>query len=635
MVTAYIGGTIHPIETASLQITRRVGERPIAECDIFFRNINLFRRPRRGEQFEVHESSLPLALSSADDFPVLSLGGEALLSLGGEAVLSLGGQQALDPAIPTTLLFGGTVLDSKIMLTHADRIGRCVVTGTGYASLLDITIKERYATTHEATCAEVFLDLLTTYASGLGLTFSATTIIASDICPDLIFGYQFLSEALTLVADAGNVVWCVDERGVVVARSRDHLIRFDTTPRGAGFTVREGVGGTVERIEHREDPTNFANEVTIIGSAPQISTARDVFTGDGATTSWALAYQADSVTDVDVVDGVGSVQDVESFGGDGDAWQVDITQARIMQRDGDTPLATDWQVRVTYNFHLPVIHTARDTASIATYGLVPAPVEEDPELDTIESVSQRAASKLRRHTEPTQVLDLVLRPGTSGPFEGHGVPIFLPRHGLNGEIWLVEEVEIEELDSQLLQWRITCLQRDHESLYAQSVKPHRIQPSEPANIGAIPGILTVLTDASRIGSETDLFSAFLGGSHAERISSNLWTDIPGSAVAQLHGAVFGTSAIQWICTAKLVQPDDGPAVTAAIRLYNRTTGEARGAVVDVTSPHADFHGSPRLALDDSLNRYVLQGRIVERNILNDSGYSSGLYAWAGEFVKPR
>ena len=42
----------------------------------------------------------------------------------------------------------------------------------------------------------------------------------------------------------------------------------------------------------------------------------------------------------------------------------------------------------------------------------------------------------------------------------------------------------------------------------------------------------------------------------------------------------------------------------------------------VTTPHADFHGSTRLALDDSLNRYVLQGRIVERNILNDSGYSS-------------
>ena len=571
MVTAYIGGTIHPIETESLHITRRVGERPIAECHIFFRNINLFRRPQRGEQLEIHESAIPLELSATNDFPVLSFGGEAVLSFGGEAVLSLGGHSVLDSSIPTTLLFGGTVLDTKILLTHNDRIGRCVVTGTGYAALLDRTIKERYATVHDATCAEVFLDLLTTYASGLGLTFSATSIIASDICPDLIFGFQFLSEALTLVAEAGNVVWCVDERGVFIARSRDHLIRFDATPRGAGFTVREGVGGTVERIELREDPTNFANEVTVIGSAPQISTARDVFTGDGATTSWALAYQADSVTDVDVVDGAGSIQDVESFGGDGDEWQVDIRQARIMQRDGDTPLPLDWQVRVTYNFHLPVIHTASDAASIATYGLVAATVEEDPELDTIESVSQRATSKLRRHTYPTQILDVVVRPGTSGPFEGHGVPILLPRHGINNEIWLVEEIEIEELESQLLQWRLTLLQRDHESLYAQSVKPHRIQPSEPANIGAVPGIQTVLTDASRIGSESDLFSAFLGGSHAERVTSNLWSDIPGSAVAQLHGATFGTSAIQWIVTAKLVQPTDGPPVTAAIRLYNRTT----------------------------------------------------------------
>ena len=532
MVTAYIGGTIQPIETASLHITRRVGERPIAECDLFFRNINLFRRPRRGEQLQIHDSAVPLALSATDDFPVLSFGGEAVLSFGGEAVLSLGGHSVLDPAIPTTLLFGGTVLDTKILLTNNDRIGRCVVTGTGYAALLDLTIKERYATTHDATCAEVILDLLATYASGLGLTFSTASIIASDICPDLIFGYQFLSQAITLVADAGNVVWCVDEFGTVIARSRDHLVRFDTTPRGAGFTVREGIGGTVESIEHKEDPTQFANEVTVIGSAPQISTARDVFTGDGATTSWPLAYQADSVTDVDVVDGVGSVQDVESFGGDGDAWQVDTTQARIMQRDGDTPLATDWQVRVTYNFHLPVIHTARDTSSIATYGLVAAPVEEDPELDTIESVSQRAASKLRRHTFPTQILDLSgLRPGTSGTVRGSRRSDLCSRvYGINNEDLAGRgNRDRTSWKARFFSGGSRCSNATTSRLYAQSVKPIRIQPSEPANIGAIPGILTVLTDASRIGSETDLFSAFLGGSHTERITSNQWTDIPGSA----------------------------------------------------------------------------------------------------------
>ena len=564
MLSAYAGGVIHPIETASLQITRRVAERPLSKCDLFFRDINTFQRPRRGAQLEIHESVLPLALSATDEFPVLGFGGEAVLSFGGESVLSLGGQKVLDPNIPTTLLFGGTVLDSKILLTNNDRIGRCIVTGTGYAALLDLTIKERYATTHDATCAEVILDLLTRYAAGLGLSFDSSSIIASDICPDLIFGFQFLSQALTLVADAGNVVWCVDEHGVFVARSRDHLVRFDSTTRGAGFTVREGVDGTAERIEYREDPTNFANEVTVIGSAPQISTARDVFTGDGATTSWPLAFQVDAVTDVDVVDTTGSVQDVESFGGTGDAWQVDTSQARIMQRVGDPPLADGWQVRVTYNFHLPVIYTARDDVSIGTYGLVAAPVEEDPELDTIESVSQRATSKLRRHTVPTQILDISLRPGTSGPFEGHGVPIFLTRHGINGEIWLVEEVEIDELESQLLQWRITLLQRDHESLYAQSVKPRRIQPSEPANIGLVPGIRTVLTDASRIGSESDLFSAFLGGSHAERVTSNA---VDGHSrqrdSATPRSGFWDLSAIQWIVTAKLVQPTDGPAVTAA------------------------------------------------------------------------
>ena len=241
MLSAYTGGRILAIETDSLQITRRVGERPISECHLFFRDLSAFRRPKRGEQLEIHDSVLPLAFLPGEDFHAPSFGGDFLLSFGGDFVLSFGGHQALNPAIASTLLFGGTVLDSKIVLTHTGPIGRCVVTGTGYAALLDITIKERYATTHGATCAAVMIDLLTHYASGLGLTFSAASIIASDICPDLIFGYGFLSQALTLVADAGNVVWAVDERGVVTARSRDHLVRFDQTTRGAGFTVREGV----------------------------------------------------------------------------------------------------------------------------------------------------------------------------------------------------------------------------------------------------------------------------------------------------------------------------------------------------------------------------------------------------------
>ena len=113
MLSAFIGGIIHPIETASLHITRRVGERPISECDLFFRNLNLFRRPRRGEQLEIHESALPLELSPAEDFSVPSYGGEFVPSFGGEVVPSFGGHQGLDPAIPSTLLFGGTVLDSK------------------------------------------------------------------------------------------------------------------------------------------------------------------------------------------------------------------------------------------------------------------------------------------------------------------------------------------------------------------------------------------------------------------------------------------------------------------------------------------------------------------------------------------
>ena len=407
--------------------------------------------------------------------------------------------------------------------------------------------------------------------------------------------------------------------------------RFTRQTGGAGVTIREGADGTVESVTTDEDPKEFANEVTIIGSAPQVATTRETFTGDGSTTSWPLAHAADSVTSIDVVDADGTVTAVESFGAEGDAWSVDTDQSRLAQRTGDTPLAVDAQVRVVYAFHLPVIAEARSASSIALYGLS-AVREETPELDTLETVSARAQARLDRHNHPTQILDIRLRPGITGPGEGHGVTVDLPRHGITNEVWLVEEVEIAELESQLLQWRLTLLQRDHESLYAQSWRQPRIQPSEPASL--ILGIGPVTTGPERIGLETDLFSANLGGSHFEPITSDQWTDLPGGAIAQLHGAVFGTSAVQWKVTAKLVQPASGAAVTAQIRLLNSTTGAARGASVTVSAAHADFYGSARIALDDSVNKYRLQGRIVQRDVSSDSNYAAGLYVWAGEFVRP-
>ena len=72
MLSAFMGGIIYPIETSSLHINRRVGERPIAQCDLFFRDINTFVRPRRGNALQLHESVLPLQLSATADFPVLS-----------------------------------------------------------------------------------------------------------------------------------------------------------------------------------------------------------------------------------------------------------------------------------------------------------------------------------------------------------------------------------------------------------------------------------------------------------------------------------------------------------------------------------------------------------------------------------
>ena len=419
-------------ETGTLEIVRRVGERPTAEFDIFFKDHEQFLRPIRGQTVQIKT--------------------------------------------PRTVLFGGTVLDSRVRLAATGGVGRCRVTCTGYAARLDRTIKARYVTDLAATTADVILDLLGKFAADSGLIWNRGTVVAPGICPPLTFGWENLSDALTLVSDAGNVSLYVDHHGVVQAHEKSYWDRFDYTRRGNGFVVTDsGVSPTVDQSEDGIDPTNFMNDVTVIGSSPQTSTLVEDFDGDGETQSWPLSYDADKLTLVELV----ASNDIATEVTDEEAWDLGPDRARIIQRSTDLPLADGMRVRVTYAFHLPVIDTVRDDASIEAYGLTSF-VEEDPELDTLAAVNARATALVARNKTPTRVFDILLRPGVEGPFEGVGVPVMLPRYGATVcEVWLTEEVEVVELESQLLQWRLTLL-CDHQSLYAQAVRRRRVTPSQPA-----------------------------------------------------------------------------------------------------------------------------------------------------------
>ena len=146
-VTATIGGRVMPVEAATLSIQRSVGQRALAEFDLFIHDLDTFTRPTRGESV-----SLTTPRGTGQD-----------------------------------RIFGGQILSSAISLTRTGTVGVCRVTCTGYAARLDdLLIKQRYLTPHNATAAAVMLDLLTRFAGGSGITVDAANLIATNMPGSLV-----------------------------------------------------------------------------------------------------------------------------------------------------------------------------------------------------------------------------------------------------------------------------------------------------------------------------------------------------------------------------------------------------------------------------------------------------------------
>ena len=440
--------------------------------------------------------------------------------------------------------------------------------------------------------------LIHDHADGEG--FTTRQVVASDLVQGDVYDYIPVSEALARLAEQSNSVWCVDPYRDLVFHARDAV---------QPTTITLDEQQNLARIVRKVDRQHWRNVQTVIGSTPAAGQRREDFTGDGTRREFSLQFRLDKIVQVSVN---GASQ---GFSGDADPWTVDRARSVLVRRASHPPLGADASLEVVYNYNFPMVVTRENAASIAAGGRMHR-VEQDAALDTLELVETRAEALLARHDFPTSVLDVETPPGAVvGLAEGTVVPVEIPSLGITGERWLVDRITITERTTHLV-YRARLLARDHETLYEDfwdrlqrnTVPTELTRQQAPDQTDPI--------DPAVLGLEGLRLPVLLGGDHATRVRHTDWQAIPGATIARLNGRRLPSALVEWYATAQLFGTGTGE-----MRLFNRTSGTARGGVVTVSGTNAEVVFIRRITLSADLSDYELQARVTATPASNEHGLS--------------
>ena len=500
------------------------------------------------------------------------------------------------------IVFGGFVRDPvERFLAGGERVHvqcECV----SYAGRLEeIRVEGFVRTQSDQPVGDIVRTLINDHASSVGLNLAGVT--ATDTVKGDVFDYITVAEALNRLATQSNSVWCVTAQKVLMFVPRD-LIR-----RSSAVIDGETLEGDFELATDRQ---HLRTVQTVIGGPYQHGQRRQDFNGDGVSNEYGLHYLVSRVIEVSV-NGVS-----QDFNGPMDVWQVDVRRSVLV----GAVLQPSDELSVLYNYNFPIVITRENAAAIAKYRDIHK-LETDPALDTVDLAEARAESLLQRHDNPTRILRGTTRLGAiRNLLEGTGVVVNFPRAGIDAEIWMVDRVTTTEVGG-LPRHAFELLAHDHEFQYESFWD--KLTKLE------IPTALTLRQEDSAAASaiinpgslaqEGLRLPAALGGYPKDVIQSQAWVDIPHFAVARLNGRRLPSNLVEWRAMARV---DGG--LTGQVRLYNKTSGTARGGTVSVTGATPELIFVRRITLSANISDYVLQGRITSAS----PDRFAGLYVWAGQ-----
>lgn len=277
-------------------------------------------------------------------------------------------------------LFAGVVVD-PVLCVHGPTLNEWDLHCTDYTTYADNAIVQ--AVRNGETVDEIVVSL--TQAAGCGITAAKVAdggyVAPGPVLPTFVMNYTTLSSAWRRLATLGGQVtpygWYVDEslnlhfydQSTATASG----VTFTTTPTVAG-SLAEGHILLDSQFAYEWDGASIRNRIMVQGASQTIThgsyltaTPTDTWLGDGVTTSWPLRYQVTG-TPVLTVGGTSvSVTVVEGSGTASGTWVVEQNTTGSWFLTASSAPAAGTVLEIWYDYKVPIVARANDTASQATY----------------------------------------------------------------------------------------------------------------------------------------------------------------------------------------------------------------------------------------------------------------------------
>jgi hypothetical protein len=373
------------------------------------------------------------------------------------------------------IMWGGTLTEqepviSGLMITYQYS---CV----DWGFLMDGTlVKKNYSGVDPSAIA---IDIINTFAAGKGINAATTAdggyvAVGNFTVPSIQFNYQQPSKALQSLAKLIGWDWYID------ANKNLHFFLGDIDDGSGGGAVGDGgaapilintTGGITgsdiwwNTLDIDLNITNMTNSVFVIGGTYlKMFTAGntiDSYLTDGVQQSFPVSYAYTEDTIVVELNGVPQTVGILNQVTDPSAFQVLYSSSdRNVQFTAGAPAGSQ-TVLIFGNAQVPIVASAKNSASIASYGLREG-VIVDAKISTVPEAFLRAQAQILQFGHP--VYDLKVTTLVPGCRIGQVVTANIPAMGITNYQLIIKRVEatvfVPGTNGQL-QYQLECIGSDN------------------------------------------------------------------------------------------------------------------------------------------------------------------------------
>lgn len=371
---------------------------------------------------------------------------------------------------PSGLIFGGTVTELEATIEGLMITNQVTVSDWGY--LFNGTlVKKNYAAMDPA---DIVIDIVSTFCAGKGFTTNHVQR-GNFLIPTVKFNYQQPTKALQSLATLIGWDWYID------ANKDIHFFLGDVDDAvgdgGVAPIVIDQAGGESgsdmqwNSLDVDLNLQNMQNSVYVIGGMyiktfTALNTI-DTFPTDGVRQFFSVSYGYFAPTDTNpyenpivvTLDGVAQTVGVANTTDPATVQVLYNDAQKWIQFTAGAP-GSGHTVKVYGGARVPIVASARDAASIASYGEYQT-VISDTKILSVQEAQQRAKAAVLQFGHP--VYDVKFYTLVPGCRIGQGITVNLPAFGIDKQLVIkrIEAVGFVPGANGMLQYQVECIGSDN------------------------------------------------------------------------------------------------------------------------------------------------------------------------------